>query len=522
MEEPTAPAEETAPAVAAPAEVEPAPKTRAQLEEEFAAARIIWQDAQSALESVAAAIQFANATEQEGQLDLLVNQSREVSKLLGAAVAPALAIFEMEPPAGKDLEDFLATALNAYSRRGRLEEAVQIAQALVAHGNRDAQVNLVAAFGALEQLDVDAAKRYFAVAHEADPLPKRVETAVGRLDEQREWFEHERETRRREAEANDLPRVLLITTQGEIEIELYEDDYPNAVASFMQLVTTGFYNRLPFYQVTPGFGAIGGCAYADGTGGPGYEIKQTPNAEHPRLPMRGALSLINMGDGTCGSKFLISYSWVTSAHLRRTQPVIGRVVRGMDVVSELNWYDQRLGVKLKPDGILAAHVVRHRPHEYTVVTTKSLAADRFNEGVALLEAGKAAQAVAPLVEALKIAPRDRNILDAVALALCQQERLTDALPFLERAVNTDSHSPDAHHHLAKVLAALDRRDQAKRHLIRAIELKPDYVDARVDLAEVHQKEGDLEAAVAQFSECLKYDADAQYIHSRLRQLGANQ
>jgi tetratricopeptide (TPR) repeat protein len=234
--------------------------------------------------------------------------------------------------------------------------------------------------------------------------------------------------------------------------------------------------------------------------------------------MRGAVSLINMGEGACGSKFLISYSWTTSAHLRRTQPVIGRVIRGMDAASELNWIELRQDAVLDNDGIVSAYIARKRPHEYTVVTTQQLAAEKYNAGVELLNAGKAAEAEALLLEALKIAPRDRQILDALALALSQQDRLKDAAKYLQRGVDGDPHSPDAHHHLGKVLGALGRLDVARNHYEVAIKLKPDYVDARLDLGDLLRKEGKFDAAVAQYSECLKYTPNAALIQDRLREV----
>ena len=49
-------------------------------------------------------------------------------------------------------------------------------------------------------------------------------------------MKRERELREAEQAANDLPRVVLVTIRGEIELELFENEAPNTVANFIALV----------------------------------------------------------------------------------------------------------------------------------------------------------------------------------------------------------------------------------------------------------------------------------------------
>jgi cyclophilin family peptidyl-prolyl cis-trans isomerase len=88
---------------------------------------------------------------------------------------------------------------------------------------------------------------------------------------QKAWAE-EQKIRQAEAKADNLPRVLLRTNKGDIELELFEDQAPNTVAHFISLVEKGFYTGLSFHRVLPGFMAQTGCPKGDGTGGPGYRI----------------------------------------------------------------------------------------------------------------------------------------------------------------------------------------------------------------------------------------------------------
>src|SRR5262245_57168232 len=67
--------------------------------------------------------------------------------------------------------------------------------------------------------------------------------------------------------------VITMEKGGEIRIELYPEDAPKTVESFITLSKKGFYDGLAFHRVVPGFVAQGGDPKGDGTGGPGYTLK---------------------------------------------------------------------------------------------------------------------------------------------------------------------------------------------------------------------------------------------------------
>jgi len=193
-----------------------------------------------------------------------------------------------------------------------------------------------------------------------------------------EW-EREARLRERERMASDLPRVLLRTTKGEIEIELFENEAPNTVANFIFLVESGFYTNLDFHRVIPFFMAQGGGSeliktetYLDGTlkkrgnGGPGYTFKDELG-ENSRKHFRGAVSMANYGPDTNGSQFFITYR--PKAELDGRFTVFGRVIRGMDNACRLRKRDpdeirEIPGIEM-PDKILSAEVLRKRDHKYS-------------------------------------------------------------------------------------------------------------------------------------------------------------
>lgn len=116
---------------------------------------------------------------------------------------------------------------------------------------------------------------------------------------------------------------------GDIIIELFDKEAPGTVQNFVDLINKGFYNGLRFHRVIPGFVAQGGCPNGNGTGVPGYTIKDEL-VGNPHKHERGALSMAHRGPNTGGSQFFIVYE--PQPHLDGVHTVFGKVIEGMDVV----------------------------------------------------------------------------------------------------------------------------------------------------------------------------------------------
>jgi cyclophilin family peptidyl-prolyl cis-trans isomerase len=129
-----------------------------------------------------------------------------------------------------------------------------------------------------------------------------------------------------------MTNATLHTSQGVIEVELFDEDAPKTVANFLDLVGKGYYDGLTFHRVIPDFMVQAGCPRGDGTGGPGYEFEDEPN---DRLVVRGVLAMANRGPNTNGSQFFIVTAdecpWLDGKHT-----VFGRVTDGMDVVDAIS------------------------------------------------------------------------------------------------------------------------------------------------------------------------------------------
>ena len=73
------------------------------------------------------------------------------------------------------------------------------------------------------------------------------------------WKEEQviREQEAGAAAAQRLPQVEFNTSRGKILVELFENEAPNTVANFINLVEMGFYDGTQFHRVIPGFMAQG-------------------------------------------------------------------------------------------------------------------------------------------------------------------------------------------------------------------------------------------------------------------------
>ena len=123
--------------------------------------------------------------------------------------------------------------------------------------------------------------------------------------------------------------ALFETSMGSFKVELYDDKAPATAGNFETLVKRGFYDGLVFHRVMDGFMIQGGDPRGDGTGGPGYKIKDEfgPGLKHNS---EGIVSMANSGPDTGGSQFFITLvptPWLDGKHA-----IFGKVVEGMDVV----------------------------------------------------------------------------------------------------------------------------------------------------------------------------------------------
>lgn len=174
-------------------------------------------------------------------------------------------------------------------------------------------------------------------------------------DAQKRWA-RELELRAADAKRGDLPRVELVTSRGKVTLELFEDQAPNTVANFIELVEAGFYTGLPWHRVQPLRLAVTGRPKepsAQDPQGPGYSIEGEARLPDARRHFRGSVGcLIRGARRRGGSQFYLLLR--PDSDLDGQCTVFGRVLSGMEVVAQL-----------KQDDLLeSAKVLRKRAHAY--------------------------------------------------------------------------------------------------------------------------------------------------------------
>lgn len=132
--------------------------------------------------------------------------------------------------------------------------------------------------------------------------------------------------------------VVLETSKGVIEMELYSDTAPTTVNNFLNYVDAGFYDDTVFHRVIRGFVVQGG--------GFTPELDEKPTLESIRienktelLNLRGTVAMARGQDrNSATSQFF--FNVVDNSKLDRSSgqhgyAVFGRVVSGMDVVDTI-------------------------------------------------------------------------------------------------------------------------------------------------------------------------------------------
>ena len=137
-----------------------------------------------------------------------------------------------------------------------------------------------------------------------------------------------------------MPKAIMETDKGTINLELFDKDAPGTVANFTKLAKSKFYDGVIFHRVIKDFMIQGGDPTGTGGGGPGYRIKCEINAQK-HTP--GTLSMAHAGKDTGGSQFFITH--VATPHLDGVHTVFGRTT-DMNVVNAIQQGDKITSVKI--------------------------------------------------------------------------------------------------------------------------------------------------------------------------------
>jgi cyclophilin family peptidyl-prolyl cis-trans isomerase len=125
--------------------------------------------------------------------------------------------------------------------------------------------------------------------------------------------------------------AIMVTSKGNITLELFAKEDPLTVNNFVFLARQGFYNGVKFHRIIKGFVIQGGDPTDTGLGGPGYTFNDEPVT---RDYIAGTLAMANSGPNTNGSQFFITLGNLTG-QLEKKYTIFGLVTSGFDVVQAI-------------------------------------------------------------------------------------------------------------------------------------------------------------------------------------------
>jgi len=131
------------------------------------------------------------------------------------------------------------------------------------------------------------------------------------------------------------PHVILETSFGNIELELFPNVAPKAVENFTTHVKNGYYDHVAFHRVIKNFMIQTGDPTETGRGGESIWHKPFRDEFKPGyiFDKAGVVAMANRGPNTNGSQFFITTK--KTPWLNGYYTIFGKVVHGMKVVRKI-------------------------------------------------------------------------------------------------------------------------------------------------------------------------------------------
>jgi peptidyl-prolyl cis-trans isomerase B (cyclophilin B) len=149
------------------------------------------------------------------------------------------------------------------------------------------------------------------------------------------------------------PLVRIVTTQGNLYVELYPEWAPLTVENFLDLANRGYYDGNRWFRIVPDFVVQTGDKTNTGNGDAGYTIANEENPiEQNSYVVSMGLNYTNPPNAhairdSAGTQFYITLS--PQFHLDNDFTVFGKVTSGFDVLGRLVESDKILRIDRLPD-----------------------------------------------------------------------------------------------------------------------------------------------------------------------------
>jgi cyclophilin family peptidyl-prolyl cis-trans isomerase len=192
------------------------------------------------------------------------------------------------------------------------------------------------------------------------PFTVGLNTMSDRIDDYRRRWDAEQRIRARETAANDLPRVKLVTTKGEITAELFKNEAPVTTANFLRLADEKLYDGQSIFfrndSQNRHMGFQFGANATDG-GQKDSSIVGERTSRNRRDLFRGSLCMLDVGQPASGTRFIIAFVPITDAEIGKRFTVFGRVIDGYDVLDRFD-SEQTLDKNKNPKRVEKVTIVR--------------------------------------------------------------------------------------------------------------------------------------------------------------------
>jgi cyclophilin family peptidyl-prolyl cis-trans isomerase/HEAT repeat protein len=139
-----------------------------------------------------------------------------------------------------------------------------------------------------------------------------------------------------------MPTAVIRTERGDITLALLAADAPLVVEAFIALAEKGYYRESRFHRVVPNFVAQDGDPRGNGSGGPGFTLRDAYSRQRHE---RGCLGLATAGPDTGSAQYYLCHS--AQPHLDGHYTVFGRVLRGFEVLDAIVQGDRVISVDIR-------------------------------------------------------------------------------------------------------------------------------------------------------------------------------
>ncbi|XP_050802988.1 spliceosome-associated protein CWC27 homolog isoform X3 [Gopherus flavomarginatus] len=178
-------------------------------------------------------------------------------------------------------------------------------------------------------------------------------------------------------------QVLLKTTAGDIDIELWSKEAPKACRNFIQLCMEGYYDNTIFHRVVPDFIVQGGDPTGTGSGGESIYGLPFKDEFHSRLRFnrRGLVAMANAGAHDNGSQFFFTLSRADELNNKHT--IFGKIT-GDTIYNMLRLTEVEIDKEerpLNPHKIKSSEVLFNPFDDIIPRTNKKLKKDKPGEEV---------------------------------------------------------------------------------------------------------------------------------------------